>query len=333
MKKRIGWIGLAVVIAGAGYWGYARWRPTGADEAAPAYEIAEACRGNLAITLQTTAAVKPQNRLEIKAPLAGRIEEVLVQEGDMVKRGQILIWMSSTERAALLDAARARGEEELRRWSELYKSAPLLAPLDGQIIARRIEPGQTITAADVLLVMSDLLVLQAQVDETDLAQSRLGQEASITLDAYSDVLFAGRVSQIAYEAQTVDNVKVYNVELRPDAPPPFLRSGMTASIDFLIESRTNVLVVPSVALRDGPRGFAVLRPSLGNPNGEPERQRVTIGLNDGKNAEVLEGLMEGDDVLIPQIRNNAALDAPRNNPLMPGGRFTRSRRAPSQPRR
>ena len=65
--------------------------------------------GSIENIISTTGTVQPQNRLEIKPPIGGRIEKILVKEGDKVKIGQTLVWMSSTERAALLDAARAQG--------------------------------------------------------------------------------------------------------------------------------------------------------------------------------------------------------------------------------
>ena len=69
--------------------------------------------GSVLLTVTTTGIVEPQNRLEIKPSISGRVEEILVAEGDQVKTGQVLAWMSSTERAALVDAARSQGEETL----------------------------------------------------------------------------------------------------------------------------------------------------------------------------------------------------------------------------
>src|SRR3954470_5738623 len=78
-------------------------------------------RGDLQITVLATGTVQPENRLEIKPPIAGRIEQVLVQEGQNVKKGQLLAWMSSTERAAMLDAARSQGPAEVKKWEQLYR--------------------------------------------------------------------------------------------------------------------------------------------------------------------------------------------------------------------
>ncbi|MDR0617549.1 MAG: biotin/lipoyl-binding protein [Endomicrobium sp.] len=104
----------------------------------------------LHVEFRETGAVNPRNRLEIKPPFAGRIEQILVNEGDTIKKGQIIIWMSSSERATMIDAARAIGDEEYARWQDIYKPTPIVAPMSGFIIYRQKEPGQTVTAADAI---------------------------------------------------------------------------------------------------------------------------------------------------------------------------------------
>ncbi|MDP2911153.1 MAG: efflux RND transporter periplasmic adaptor subunit [Candidatus Omnitrophota bacterium] len=97
--------------------------------------------GSIETFISSTGTILPKNRLEIKPPVNGRIEKILVKEGDEVKTGDTLAWMSSTERAALIDAARAKGEEALKYWEETYKPIPLLAPIDGEVIVEKIQPG------------------------------------------------------------------------------------------------------------------------------------------------------------------------------------------------
>lgn len=122
--------------------------------------------GSIQVSITSTATVQPQNRLEIKPPINGRIEQIMVSEGDTVKTGQMLALMSSTERAALLDAAKSQGPDVIKYWEEVYKPTPLLSPIDGDVIVSKDYPGQTITSADVVMVLSDHLIVQAQVDET-----------------------------------------------------------------------------------------------------------------------------------------------------------------------
>jgi macrolide-specific efflux system membrane fusion protein len=285
--------------------------------AEPVYREVSVGRGDLDVTILSTGTVAPKNRLEIKAPVPGRAERVLVDEGYKVTKGQILAWMSSTERAALIDAARTRGPDELKHWEELYRPTQILAPVNGTIISRNIETGQTFTSADAIFVMSDYLVVVAQVDETDLAQIRLRQPASIVLDAYPDQPFTGKVDEIAYDAKTVNNVTTYSVNILPDKTPTFMRSGMTANVSFVTASRRGVLLLPAEALKvRAGRSYVLLAPV--QPNGKPVEKEVRIGVSDGKHVEVLEGVKEKDRVLVVRIRASGSDGT--SSPFMPFGR-------------
>src|SRR5437879_3423656 len=92
---------IALALAAWGAWKWLGPKPAGSGQA---WQRAELTRGDIIIGVQATGNVQPQNRVAIKAPVPGRIEQVLVREGDWVKRGQILAWMSSGDRASLLDA-------------------------------------------------------------------------------------------------------------------------------------------------------------------------------------------------------------------------------------
>jgi len=308
-------IALALLIAlGAGAFYYLR----AGSEAPRALREVGVTRGDLDITILSTGVVQPRNRLEIKPPIAGRAEQVLVQEGQSVTKGQILAWMSSTERAAVLDAARARGPEEVRRWEELYRATPVLAPISGSVILRSVEPGQTFTGNDAVFVMSDRLTIKAQVDETDIARIRLRQRARLVLDAYPDRPFDGQVDQIAYDARTVNNVTTYEVDVLPEKAPSFMRSGMTANVSFVMDSRRNVLLIPAEAVksRDG-NPYVVLPPA--KPNDKPREKPIKTGMSDGRHTEVLEGLSEGEKLLVERLRTGGGNDS-ASSPLMPYGR-------------
>jgi membrane fusion protein, macrolide-specific efflux system len=281
--------------------GTAGWFWHNGREAAPTYREVSATRDDVVLTILSTGVVQPKNRLEIKAPIPGRAEQVLADQGARVRKGQVLAWMSSTERAALMDAARSKGAEEVKRWEELYRPTPILAPLNGTLITRNLEAGQTFTSADAVFVMSDFLIVNAQVDETDLAQIRLHQPASLVLDAYSENSFTGKVSQIAYDAKTVNNVTTYDVEIMPDKTPAYLRSGMTANVSFVLASHRKVLVVPTdaVKVRDG-RSTVLAAPA--EKNAKPVEKEIKTGISDGKHIEVLEGVTEGEKLLVTRLR-------------------------------
>ena len=205
----------------------------------------------------------------------------------------------------------------MAHWEDLFKPTPLLAPLNGLIIVKNVVPGQAVTAADSVLVMSDHLIINTQVDETDIGQIKLGEGVNITLDAYPKENIPGQVTRIAFESKTVNNVTIYEVEVLPGKVPDFMRSGMTANVRFSIDQRKGVLVLPVEALKQEGKKATVLLP---NPEGRgnPERREIQIGLNEGKEVEILSGLKEGDTVLIPNLSKEKSAGG-ASNPFSPFG--------------
>ena len=317
MKKMT--VGLIIVgVSFAAGVGYVFWQKR--QTPAPEFRSVSVSRGTIQVNILATGVVQPENRLEIKPPIAGRAEKVLVAEGQVIRKGQILAWMSSTERAALLDAARARGPEELSKWEKYYNATPVLAPINGTIISRNIEPGQTFTNQESILVMSDRLTVKAQVDETDISQIKLKQTAGIVLDAYPDKEIPAIVDQIAYDAKTVNNVTTYLVDTLPDTAPEYMRSGMTANVTFKIEKRENVLFVPAEAVKFREGQKYVLAPGA-KGEARPIEVEVKTGITDGKKVEITEGLNEGELVFVPQLKSKNDKAAGGASPFSPmGGR-------------
>lgn len=304
---------LLVVISAVG--GYYFWNKQQQPEVT--YKESKPSRGDLVVSILSTGVVQPENRLEIKPPIAGRVETVLVDEGQRVKKGQLLAWMSSTERAALLDAARAKGLDELKHWEELYRATPILAPINGMIISRNTEAGQTFTGQDPIFVMSDRLTIKAQVDETDIAQIKLRQKAEIILDAYPGQTFDAKVDQIAYDAKTVNNVTTYIVDVLPEKTPAFLRSGMTANVTFYVAEKNNVLLLPNDAIKAEDGDFYVMVKSA-KPDEQPRKQEIETGITDGKRTEIISGINETDIVLVAQYKGRAK-NSGQGSPFSPMG--------------
>jgi macrolide-specific efflux system membrane fusion protein len=270
--------------------------------------------GDVVLTVVTTGVVEPQNRLEIKSSMNGRIETILAREGDHVKEGDILAWMSSTERAALIDAARSQGEATLSYWEEVYKKTPIISPIDGEVIVRSVEPGQTVTTSDAVLVLSDRLVVSAQFDETDVGRVKIGQEACMALDAYPDLKIGGTVDHIAYESEIVNNVTIYNVDILPKKVPEIFRSGMSVTVEVIEKKRTGVMTIPSEAIHyDGERQFVLLKTKIG----KTVENDITVGLNDERTAEVISGLSAEDTVVVHDTAYLPKRKSTGTNPFMP----------------
>jgi macrolide-specific efflux system membrane fusion protein len=275
--------------------------------------------GTITTFISTTGTVQPQNRLELKPPISGRIEKIFVQEGDRVTVGQTLALMSSSERAALLDAARAENKEQLAYWEKVYKPTPLIAPINGEVIVRAVEPGQTVTSSDAVIVLSDRLIVQAQVDETDIGKVRLGQTAIVSLDAYPETKVQATIDHIAYESTIVNNVTIYEVDILPQQVPQVFRSGMSATIDIIEQSKANVLLIPREAVKWDEEGSYVLI-SSGSGN-KPVKRSVQLGISDDKNVEVISGLDTEDTIVIEsQTYLPPSEKGVGSNPFTPFGR-------------
>jgi macrolide-specific efflux system membrane fusion protein len=272
--------------------------------------------GSIQTIISTTGAVLPKNRLEIKPPVNGRVENIMVKEGEVVKTGQALATMSSTERAALLDAAHTKGSEQLKYWEDAYKPITLLAPIDAEVIVATIQPGQTVTTADAVVVLSDHLIVRAQVDETDIGKIKSNQKAVISLDAYPETKIDARVEHIYYESKTVNNVTIYEVDLIPAEIPHFFRSGMNATVNFITENKDNCLLVPLEAVQKvKDESFVMVKKN----SGETVKQAVSLGISDDKNVEVLSGISENDTLVTKTKKFALPKSSVGSSPFTPFG--------------
>jgi macrolide-specific efflux system membrane fusion protein len=274
---------LLIALAVAGWYFYNSY------ENQPTYDYIKVDRGPLRLTLRESSVVEPEHRLTVTPPIPGRIDTINVANGVAVKQGEVLAWISSTDRAALMDAARAAGGKEVKFWEDIYKPAPLIAPLDGHIISTAVVPGQVVVAAETVFTMSDHLIVQANMDETDLNHVWLGQSADITFDSFPDIRLTGKVHEIAYDSTTVNNVTTYVVNIYLDSIPDYIRSGISANVFLLISDRKNVLRIPTDAIT--PEGEVLVVQTQGEP---PVPQPVKVGMSDGSWTEVLSGLQEGE---------------------------------------
>ena len=288
-KSRLNWKYPALAVCLLAVVGLIGWIALRSAADPPAYTFVKVERGPLRVTLRESAVVQPEHRLTVTPPIPGRIDTINVANGAAVKKGEVLAWISSTARASLMDAARAAGGKELNFWEDIYKPAPLVAPLDGHIISTAVVPGQVVIAAQTVFSMSDHLIVQAYVDETDLNHIWLGQTTDVTFDSFPDTHLTGRVHEIAFDATTVNNVTTYVVNIYLDSIPDYIRSGISANVFLLVSDRKDVLRIPTDAIT--PEGTVLV---VQGQNQSPVTQKIKVGMSDGTWTEVLSGLDEGD---------------------------------------
>ncbi len=257
---------------------------------------AKPARGTLITKTQATGSVEPENRVLVTPSVSGRAEEVLFSEGQEVKKGETLAWISSSERTALLDSLRTQEAtpQEKKMVEEAYNLTPVVAPIAGMIVKRSVEPGQSVSQAKELAVVSDRLIVKTFVDETDIGAVKEGQPAEFYLDAFPKEKRTGRVLAISHESVTRDGVIVYEVKILPSGRIPALRSGMTADVLITTGSRKDALTIPkrAVKYRDGEAMVSVKK----GPAAKLEEKKITVGAADEASIEVKDGLSESDTI-------------------------------------
>ncbi|HNW43105.1 MAG TPA: efflux RND transporter periplasmic adaptor subunit [Elusimicrobiales bacterium] len=309
--KKIIIVLVAAALAGGGWYAYKNKK----GSRKPRYATAQAELKDLSEVVDTTGVVAPENRVEIQPSSSGRIEEILVEEGEAIKAGEVLALMSSSDRVAILDAARASGDDQYKQWKETYKPIKIISPISGTLILRNVVEGQTVNSGTVLFALSDKLIVAASLDESDIGRVRQGQQASIVLDSYPDKTVQGTVFKILDEGTTKNNVVTYTVKLRPDHVPPFFRSQMTANIKIRISQRKNILLLPGAAVTTTPQGETAVIKEL--KDGQPVYAKVETGQSEGDLVEIVSGLAAGETVYYQRRSYSAQVDSAGKNPLMP----------------
>lgn len=191
------------------------------------------------------------------------------------------------------------------------EQATLIAPFDGVVTSLNATPGETVSGE--VVTVSDLSTLEVEInlDETDIAQVAVGQKARVYLDAFPDAELEGEVVYVALSAEVESGVVLYPVRVRLAPTDLPIRPGMTADVEIITAAKEDVLLVPLRALQNANGQYFVLR-RTGTPaaeTGQGARQRplaglgvervvVTVGASNGTWAEVVDGLEEGDVVVV-----------------------------------
>ena len=237
----------------------------------------------------------------------------------------------ATANLASAQASVAQAQATLSSDKINLEKANIRSPIDGIVLSRSIDPGQTVAASlsapTLFEIAEDLakMELQVDVDEADVGQVKEGQDATFTVDAYPGRTYPAKVTRVSFGATTTDNVVTYQTTLTVDNSDLSLRPGMTASATISTQTRNNVLLVPAAALRFSPpaaqaasssggivsslmprmpRQAARQNNGTGAPavwvleNGAPTQHQVTKGASNGTLTEVSgEGLTAGQEVI------------------------------------
>lgn len=199
---------------------------------------------------------------EAAANLARQQEVFKLSAGKVPSQAELETAEATLARAkANLAAARAgvtQARATLSTNETNLAKATIVSPIDGVVLARKVEPGQTVAAslqAPVLFTLAEDLArmeLQVNVDEADVGQVKEGQQATFTVDAYAGRKYPARIERVSFGSQTTDGVVSYPTVLKVDNDDLSLRPGMTATAEITTTRRDQVLLVPNAALRFTP---------------------------------------------------------------------------------
>jgi HlyD family secretion protein len=223
------------------------------------------------------------------------------------------------------------------------------APVDGVVVSRNVDVGQTVAASlqapTLFTIAQDLTKMQVDtnVDEADVGRVQVGQRAAFTVDSFPGRTFRGEVIQVRKAPQVLQNVVTYDVVVSADNTELKLLPGMTANVRIVTDQKDNVLKVPNAALRFRPPGVEDRpgqRPAgpgvSGGPGGasgqrggglagrvwtlgaggKPQPVSVQLGVSDGSSTEVLGGISEGQEVIVGQTGSGDRPSQPGTGPRL-----------------
>jgi len=230
----------------------------------------------------------------------------------------------------------AQAEAALEYAATNLRYTRIQSPVNGIVVSRNVDVGQTVAASfqtpTLFNIAQDLTKMQidTNVGEADIGKVNVKQDVEFTVDAYPDITFKGRVSQVRNAPITVQNVVTYDVVIYVDNPEFKLKPGMTANVSIIISSKKDVLKIPNAALRfrpsetiknkvtTQPRGPGVWIVE----NNKPKRVKVETGISDGNYTEVVSGeINEGQEVIVESLTKTKSQSG-----TQPGGGVGRSPR-------
>lgn len=291
--------------------------------------VATVNEGSVSAYITATANLVAEEQVKILAEAEGRVSQLTVDEGDYVKKGQVLAALVRDEEEIAVDKARFRESnarlayeraedlkqkelisteeyDRLRTDYDIAKSelaeaewnlskTTIRAPFSGAISERMIQLGQHVQMADELFQITDFdpLIARIFLPERDVINLAAGQSVRITLNADPSVRFAARIRQISPIVDTETGTVKLTVEA--SSPPPSVRPGSFVTVDIVRETRDQVVLVPREAVI---RELQKAHVFVATDEDEAAKRSVVLGLEEGKWVQALSGVEVGETVIV-----------------------------------
>jgi HlyD family secretion protein len=201
----------------------------------------------------------------------------------------------------------AQAKAATDRAAEDVANATLRAPIRGTVLSRDVEIGSPVSSilnlgANATLVMTlgdiDQVFVRGKVDEADIGHVQLGQAARIRVETFKDKVFDGKVTQISPMGVEKDNVTNFEVRVSIDNPGKALKANMTANAEIILEEHPDALIVPEAAVTYDAQKNAFVEIAAPGAKSGRKKVAVKIGVGNGTKIQILEGLKQGDKVIL-----------------------------------
>lgn len=344
-----------ILLFGAGYYVY--YKKTSGAETAVSYRTEAAQKGNLSVTVNGTGQVESITQVDLKPVVAGdstEVSVVYVKNDQLVKKDQLIALLDakdalkSVRNAELsLESAKVKydsvkrqydrdqvskfdkesqklaveqAENSLQDAQENLQDYYIRAPFDGIVTNLSVESGDSISRSDILasvITVDSHAVIS--LNEVDAAKVKEGDLATLTFDALPDISIAGKVTKIDTIGTVNQGVVSYGAEISFDSQNEMLKPGMSVSAEISVESKEDVLLVPSGAVKtQNGKNFVLIlsEPSSGRGSGSevqenvtanmvnaptPERRQVEVGITNNIYTEIRSGLSVGENVVTETV--------------------------------
>src|SRR5579864_3323731 len=201
----------------------------------------------------------------------------------------------------------AEDEANLKQLEEQLSYTDIVSPIDGIVLSRDVQMGDAVSSilvlgssATLVMTLGDTseVYVKGKVDESDIGKVYLGQPARIKVESFKDKTFNGKVTKISPMGVEKDNVTTFEVRVSIQNPGGELKAEMTANAEIILDEHHNVLMVPEGAiLYDKDKNASIDVPESSAKDGK-DKVAVNIGISNGAKTEVLNGLKEGDQVVL-----------------------------------
>ncbi|BAL83832.1 putative HlyD family secretion protein [Selenomonas ruminantium subsp. lactilytica TAM6421] len=348
-----------VLLVAAGIGGYKYYQGQQEAKKIAAVETTPVTRMTLKSTVSATGTIRPVDSVEVSSKVTARIKDVLVKENDTVTAGQVVATLDAQDyeekrnqaqykvtntkakydRVKYLYSIGADTQEELEDAKMNYDTAvsslaesqsnmnemTIVAPMSGVVVGEPQTPGtmavQGTSSPTVIMRIADLSRKQilAKVDETDIGNVKVGQDATFTVDSFNGKTFTAKVSKISQtdtsntwnintsssssSSSSSASVIYYYVTLDVDDPDNVLLPSMTARVEINTAQKDNALVVPLSTLKTDAKGSYVV---IKNEDGTQENRYVSTGIYSDEYVEILDGLSEGEQVVSTYVAKGTA---------------------------